>query len=189
MGSKIRTRILTTATQCFAEHGFHGCSTKEIAARADVTEGSLFRLFESKEKLFGEALGLAITRLLPHSELTKRLAHPDFNAAILDACTAMYLKAPRQAIRITAYAYLEEKGNLVDRLRPHLAARVSAISSRIRVAIKAEQVRRSTNPKEAARRLLRNILVVRLQSLVIEHASKKAAVEAAVQSWLSDIAG
>ena len=60
MASKIRDRIVSSAVQCFAVHGYHGCSTKEIAARADVTEGSLFRLCESKEKLFGEALALAL---------------------------------------------------------------------------------------------------------------------------------
>jgi AcrR family transcriptional regulator len=61
MPSKIRKRIVVNAVQCFATHGYSGCSTKEIAARADVTEGSLFRVCISKDKLFGEALGLALT--------------------------------------------------------------------------------------------------------------------------------
>lgn len=61
MASKIRDRIVSNAVQCFAAHGYSGCSTKEIARRADVTEGSLFRLCESKDKLFAEALGLALT--------------------------------------------------------------------------------------------------------------------------------
>jgi AcrR family transcriptional regulator len=60
MASKIRDRIVSNAVRCFALKGYHGCSTKDIAARADVTEGSLFRLFASKEKLFGEALSVAL---------------------------------------------------------------------------------------------------------------------------------
>jgi len=60
MASKIRSRILAAAAECFARSGYYGCSTKEIAARADVTEGSLFRLCVSKDKLFTEALALAL---------------------------------------------------------------------------------------------------------------------------------
>lgn len=60
MASKIRDRIVSNAVRCFAERGYSGCSTKDIAARADVTEGSLFRLCESKENLFTEALSAAL---------------------------------------------------------------------------------------------------------------------------------
>jgi AcrR family transcriptional regulator len=60
MASKIRDRILAQAVICFAANGYHGVSTKFIAKRANVTEGSLFRLFLSKEKLFTEALSLAL---------------------------------------------------------------------------------------------------------------------------------
>jgi AcrR family transcriptional regulator len=60
MASKIRDRIVSNAVKSFALHGFSGCSTKEIASRADVTEGSLFRLCESKDKLFTESLALAL---------------------------------------------------------------------------------------------------------------------------------
>jgi AcrR family transcriptional regulator len=60
MASKIRKRIVANAVRCFARRGYSGCSTKEIAARANVTEGSLFRLFISKEKLFSEALSLVL---------------------------------------------------------------------------------------------------------------------------------
>jgi AcrR family transcriptional regulator len=61
MPSKIRDRILANAIRCFAAHGYAGSSTKEIANRADVTEGSLFRLFISKDKLFTEAVSLALS--------------------------------------------------------------------------------------------------------------------------------
>jgi AcrR family transcriptional regulator len=61
MASKIRTRIVATAVRCFSKRGYSGTSTKEIATLADVTEGSLFRLFASKENLFTEALALALS--------------------------------------------------------------------------------------------------------------------------------
>lgn len=60
MASKIRDRIVDNAVRCFARVGYSGCSTKEIATKANVTEGSLFRLCVSKEKLFTEALTAAL---------------------------------------------------------------------------------------------------------------------------------
>jgi AcrR family transcriptional regulator len=62
VASKIRERILTTAARCFARRGFCGTSTKEVADLADVTEGSLFRLFNSKDQLCAESLGLVLTK-------------------------------------------------------------------------------------------------------------------------------
>ena len=40
----------------FARSGYHGTTTKAVCDQAHVTEGSLFRLFTSKEKLFEAAL-------------------------------------------------------------------------------------------------------------------------------------
>lgn len=62
MASKIRDKIIDHAITSFARNGFCGCSTKEIAKRADVTEGSLFRLFGSKQDLFDEALERVLTK-------------------------------------------------------------------------------------------------------------------------------
>jgi TetR/AcrR family transcriptional repressor of uid operon len=187
MGSKIRVRILTTATQCFADNGFHGCSTKEIAAKANVTEGSLFRLFESKDKLFEEALSSSLAALLPQNDFRERLSNPDFRAAILDACSAMYAKTSRQAVRLATYAFLEERGGLAERIEPHLAARISAIASRIRAAVKSREVRKDVNPKDAARMLLLNLFLLRLHSLLMRRADD-CSVGHTVEIWLHEIA-
>jgi uncharacterized membrane protein len=56
MRSKIASRIMDAAICTFARTGYHGTSTKELAVAAEVTEGSVFRLFHSKENLFKEAL-------------------------------------------------------------------------------------------------------------------------------------
>jgi AcrR family transcriptional regulator len=82
MASKIRDRIITHAIRCFADDGYSGCSTKRIAEKANVTEGSLFRLCISKEKLFTEALTTAL------------------------ACK----KIKRAHLRIAAFAVLESRG-------------------------------------------------------------------------------
>lgn len=43
--------VLDAATRLFASHGFHGTSTRRIAAAAGVSEGTLFHYFGSKNDL------------------------------------------------------------------------------------------------------------------------------------------
>jgi AcrR family transcriptional regulator len=55
-GSQRRDRILDAAGACFARHGFSGTTTREVAARADITEAGLYRHFDSKEALYAAIL-------------------------------------------------------------------------------------------------------------------------------------
>jgi AcrR family transcriptional regulator len=55
-GEEVRSRLLTAGRQIFAERGYAGASTREVAERADVTEVLLFRHFGSKAGLFDEAV-------------------------------------------------------------------------------------------------------------------------------------
>ncbi len=48
--------MLDAALQVFAENGFVGATTKEIARMAKVNEVTLFRLFKSKKALFSAAI-------------------------------------------------------------------------------------------------------------------------------------
>jgi len=51
-----RDRILDAALESFAEKGFSGTSTKEIARRAKVNEVTIFRQFRSKRALFSAVI-------------------------------------------------------------------------------------------------------------------------------------
>ncbi len=48
-----REKILDTAIQLFAEKGFNGTTTKEIAEAAEVNESLIFRHFSTKRELYG----------------------------------------------------------------------------------------------------------------------------------------
>jgi AcrR family transcriptional regulator len=48
--------ILDAARSCFAESGYTGTTTRQIAARADVVENLIFKRFGSKEALFEAAV-------------------------------------------------------------------------------------------------------------------------------------
>jgi len=48
-----RDKILETSIELFAEKGFNGTTTKEIAERAEVNESLIFRHFSTKRELYG----------------------------------------------------------------------------------------------------------------------------------------
>ncbi|ESN00117.1 TetR family transcriptional regulator [Klebsiella oxytoca MGH 28] len=46
-----RTEIVVAAQKCFAEKGLHGASVADIARRAGLSVGQLYRVFASKEEI------------------------------------------------------------------------------------------------------------------------------------------
>ncbi|HBE79264.1 MAG TPA: hypothetical protein DDW65_16050 [Firmicutes bacterium] len=53
---EIRDKILQIAAQEFLEKGFQSSSTREIAARVNISKGNLYNYFSSKENLFNALL-------------------------------------------------------------------------------------------------------------------------------------
>jgi AcrR family transcriptional regulator len=51
-----RRRLLEAARQCFAQSGYRGTTTKEIAVAAGLAEKTLFRHFPTKAQLFRDAV-------------------------------------------------------------------------------------------------------------------------------------
>jgi len=51
-----RSAIVEAATKVFAENGFHGTTTRELAKAAGVSEALLYKHFPSKESLFSAIL-------------------------------------------------------------------------------------------------------------------------------------
>ncbi|HEY7534380.1 MAG TPA: helix-turn-helix domain-containing protein, partial [Thermodesulfobacteriota bacterium] len=53
VAGKTRDKILEVAMRLFAEKGFSGTTTREIAEKADVNEALIFRYFSTKKDLYG----------------------------------------------------------------------------------------------------------------------------------------
>jgi AcrR family transcriptional regulator len=49
-----RQQAIQSAASVFAEKGFHGASTRDIAERMGIKQGSLYYYFKSKEEALGE---------------------------------------------------------------------------------------------------------------------------------------
>ena len=58
-----RASILAAALPCFAERGYLGAGTRDLAKAAGVTEPILYRHFADKADLFGAVLGRSTERL------------------------------------------------------------------------------------------------------------------------------
>lgn len=95
-----RNRIIDAAEKCFIERGFHAASIADIAAKADMSAGLMYRYFKNKsaivkasiERCLEEEVGEIINRLespedvveaiLAAFERWRRMDDPKMNAAL-----------------------------------------------------------------------------------------------------------
>jgi AcrR family transcriptional regulator len=95
-GPEARERILAGALEIFAERGFDGATTRDIAARAGTNLGLIQYYFGGKERLwraavdrvFG-ALGAALEQVVP-----ERLETPEQMAEIIRVCVRFVAANP-----------------------------------------------------------------------------------------------
>jgi AcrR family transcriptional regulator len=71
-----RERILFVAAELFAQHGFHGTTTREIAAAVGVRQPSLFHHFSSKGTIAEGLLEWDLGRALPRVKEIAALIEP-----------------------------------------------------------------------------------------------------------------
>jgi len=58
-----RERLVRAALELFTSQGFHASTTPQIAARAGIAEGTIYRHFQSKEHLLNELYRAAVRML------------------------------------------------------------------------------------------------------------------------------
>ncbi len=61
-----RLQAIRSAAAVFAEKGFHGSSTRDIAERLGIKQGSLYYYFNSKEEALGEVCLFGIEDYVDH---------------------------------------------------------------------------------------------------------------------------
>jgi AcrR family transcriptional regulator len=134
-----RERILAAGRAAFAERGFAGASMREIAARAGVTVGNVYRYFPGKDALFGAVVGPVYRGLLSVVRADRgvdRRAIADFRVVepvierVLDACRTSRAEILILADHGAGTKYADLKGALAraveKRLRAGLQARDDA---------------------------------------------------------------
>ncbi len=100
-------RILLAATEVFAERGFAGTPTAEIAKRAGVAEGTIFKHYKTKKDLLIGVVGPMLFRVVAPKQLEsvrQIFAHPyerfDELVRALYVDRVDFLRAHKNAVRI-----------------------------------------------------------------------------------------
>ena len=106
-----RAQILDAATAVFAEKGYHRATTREIARRAGVAEGTIYNYFESKADLL---IGM-ITRLAELEQLDVELSQA-FQGSVRDFVSAIF----RHRIRL-----IERNLEVLQAIVPEMVANPS----------------------------------------------------------------
>lgn len=108
---ELREKILIAATELYAETGFRGTTTRQIAQRAGVNEVTLFRHFGSKTALLHEAIRCACATPAP-AALPDLPVNP--RAELLEWARAHWQELwGRRAVIRTAMGEIEEHPDLL----------------------------------------------------------------------------
>jgi AcrR family transcriptional regulator len=101
-----RARLIEAARGVFAEEGYAGASIQAIAARADITSGTIYRHFESKAELLLAVVDEAVFAIPLFARLTSDEENTDaFFARLVSAYADPELRQVRRlAIEIHAAA-------------------------------------------------------------------------------------
>lgn len=193
MSSKIQPRILDAAIALFADHGYFGVTTRDIARKARVTEGSIYRLFTSKDRLFESSLDRVIARLLDPAQFLlmifeNRKKH-DFPSAVVAPVRQWYSSLTHhQSARLMIYALLSRN----EKWRQTAQAPVEKI-----IDILAGSMERETSKaypgKPNANTIARSLIFALFQFKVTSAGSKSSKeegeqVEGMLQHWLNGLA-
>lgn len=84
-----RSRLLTSGTQLFAEHGLNGVTSHDIARAAGVAAGTFYLHFPDKSTLFEEIAVDTESRLRAHIEAATRTAG-DLRGAVRAQVEALF---------------------------------------------------------------------------------------------------
>ena len=114
-----RDEVLDAALVEFADHGFEGASTEDIARRAGISQPYLFRLFGTKKELFKAAVGRCFRETL---ELFQRAAEG---------------KRGEEALKAIGEAYQQQLEEDRTRLRAQMNAYVACEDPEVREVVRA----------------------------------------------------
>jgi AcrR family transcriptional regulator len=104
-----REAVLQAASRVFAERGYHGTPTMEIAREAGISQAYLFRLFPTKAELFGAVVERCLARV--HAALASAAHRAQANGEpVKPAMGAAYLHL------------LDDRYLLLNELHAHAAA-------------------------------------------------------------------
>ncbi|WP_435280226.1 TetR/AcrR family transcriptional regulator [Streptomyces albogriseolus] len=101
-----RATVMRTAIKTFAERGYYGTSTMDVAKAAGISQGYLYRLFKDKETLFAALVDHCSARLREDAAAAAAAVTSTEPEAVLKAMAVSYedVIADRDVLMILMHA-------------------------------------------------------------------------------------
>jgi AcrR family transcriptional regulator len=174
-----RQQMIEAALDVFAEQGFEGATTKDIAARADVTQGLIYFYFRSKEDLFLAAYEHQAQRAFARLRFPDPERSDEPPAAVIRRVVGELvdtLDVPRSLslMRITmrALAHCDEGGDCgkpVEEARRRIREEVRGLGQSLRAYLDGQVARGALRPHDTA--LASHLLLGALMIAITRRAS------------------
>lgn len=174
----------------FADRGYHGVTTRDIAAAAKVTEGSIYRLFETKDGLFGEAVAAALRQALDPAQFLLMIyeneRQQDTPSLLISSVLRWYVSLTQASARLLTQAYLltEWRGDAygpIEKIIDILATHLGHIE-------RSPKGKKDTDAKVAARASILALLQFKMTYAGTCSPKEEAkAVTAMVQQWFRGV--
>jgi AcrR family transcriptional regulator len=123
-------RILASATGLFANFGYNGVSTRDIAACAGVNEVTIYRHFPRKRDLYVAVLDSELHQVKLGGDLLAKIAEASDAKTVLartfDLISATLLTRP-ELLRLIQYSALELGEDFDPMMRKHLSQLVEVL--------------------------------------------------------------
>jgi AcrR family transcriptional regulator len=124
-------RILLSAAGLFANSGYNGVSTRDIAAKAGVNEVTIYRHYPRKRDLYLAVLDAELQQVKLRGDLLGRIAEATDGRTALERALeliASTLMQKPQLLRLMQYSTLELAEDIDPMLRKHLGQLVEVVA-------------------------------------------------------------
>ncbi len=142
-------RILASASELFARHGFKGIGTRDIAATAAVNEVTVYRHFHSKRDLYYAVLEAELRKVHLRGDLLARLVEARDGRSVLGRTfelIAATLSSNPNVLRLIQFSTLELGDDVDLLLRKHLGELVGVVAGYLAPWVEKGELR-CTNAK------------------------------------------
>jgi AcrR family transcriptional regulator len=144
-GRRTRARLLAAGKAVFERDGFLQARITDIAAEADVSHGSFYHYFDSKEILFREIAEEVEVRLVSMDDIAHNMGPDSGPIDLIRAANSSYLTAYKKEARIMRV--IEEVSRYDDTVRSVRTKRDDYLAARLESAIARLQAEGNADPR------------------------------------------
>lgn len=119
-----RREILDAARQVFFERGFHNPTVDDVAARAEISKGTIYLYFESKEEILAHLLLEGLDKLLAQMGAVNGAEPPAVAEPALRALAISYLNFCQENPNYFRLIMAFDRGRFEEQIPPELYQQV-----------------------------------------------------------------